>query len=101
VPTDDDRFAYLSAIAGGDDGRSDLRGRMTLGVTWTNGAAYRAQVREKRRTIERMYAGLLARLVSKRRLTADEAAALPLHLTTTVKDERIDRKSPLPDVTRD
>jgi hypothetical protein len=100
MPTGDDRVAYLSAIAGSEY-RSDLGGRMVLGVRWTNGGGYRADVRKKRRAIEREYAGLLARLVSRGRLNADEAARLPLSLTTVVRDERGDRSRPLPQIPPD
>jgi hypothetical protein len=100
LPTVKDRLAYLSAIAGGSY-RSTLDARMGLGVKWTNGAAYRTSVAEKRREIQREYAGLIARLVNNGRLSADEAARLPLGLKTVIRDERSDRSRPLPQIMLD
>ena len=100
APTVNDRFAYLSAILGGTY-HPTLEARMWHSVKWSNGVTYRTNVADKQRAIKREYDNLIKRLVSDGHLSADEAAALPLQLTTTVKDERRDRKRPLPDVSRD
>jgi hypothetical protein len=99
-PTVKDRFEYLSAILGGTY-HSTLEARMWHSVKWIDSVTYRANVAEKKREIKREYDNLIKRLLSDGRLTADQAAQLPLRLTTVVRDERRDRTRPLPDVTRD
>lgn len=97
TPSDADRLAYLSAVAGMRDPFA-LRSHADLTVAWNGPDAFLRDVRQEQRRIASAYQALLERLVANGRLTPDEAKSLPLHLETTTTDSRLDRRMPLPSV---
>jgi hypothetical protein len=75
-----------------------LKSRSFLALAWRDDDTFREAVRNEQQKIAVTYNRMLAQLITDGRLTAEEAAMLPLLLTTTVYDGRTDRTPPLPDV---
>jgi hypothetical protein len=98
LPDADDRLTYLSATPGRP--QIDLKSRFYLHLAWSDVDTFRERVREEQQKIADQYSRALTDLMTGGHLTAEEVAALPLQLTTTVYDARTDRTLRLPEVPR-